>query len=274
MNYARKVAWSLMGRETDPVLAETLTRMASIPHGTTINAQCLAPTTSSPGPPPFTGPNALAPVNITPFVIGNPGPSGRIRFSSQNASATNTPRLPQDLTNFITAGTITQAILDNPNLVLANAIKGQNITKTIVFTVSTTPTAPLLAGGTANIDFLQGSSVGIQSGPNASPVEMSATFWIEEVQHNIEVLVFKHGEAPLLIQVPPASPGAQAGPTLKVHPPYDIKAPKSITVTVTFTQMQYMQTVFLNFAGLTWPHVSCATLVPKEPLDVPASAFK
>jgi hypothetical protein len=272
MNYACQVAWPLTGHETDPVLAESLTRMASIPHGTTINAQCLAPTTSFPGPPPFTGPNALARVDITPFVIGNPGPSGRIKFASQNASATNTPRLPQDLTKFITAGTITQPILDNPNLVLANAIKGQNITKTVVFTVSTTPTAPLLAGGTANIGFLQGSSVGIQSGPNASAVEMSATFWIEEVQHNIEVPVFKHGEAPLLIQVPPANPGAQAGPTFKVHPPHDIKTPKSISVT--FTQIQYMQTVFLNFAKLTWPHVSCATLVPSKPLDVPASTFK
>lgn len=36
---------------TDPVLGESLVRMASIPHGTTINAQCLAPTTSIAGPP-------------------------------------------------------------------------------------------------------------------------------------------------------------------------------------------------------------------------------
>lgn len=251
-------------------MPESLTRMASIPHGTTINAQCLAPTTSFPGPPPFTGPNALASVDITPFGIGNP--SRKFRFASQNASATNTARLPQDLTNFIAAGTITQAILDNPNIVLFNAINGQNITNTIVFTVSTSPTAPFLAGGTANIDFLQGSSVGVQSGPNASAVEMSATFWIETVQHNLEVPVFKQGEAPLFIQIPPANPSAQAGPTFKVYPPHDILAPTSISVT--FTQIQYMQTVFLNFAGLTWPHVSCATLVPKKPLLVPASAFK
>ena len=243
--------------------------MASIPHGTTINAQCLAPTTSFPGPPPFTDLSKIKKVDITPFVIGSPGTT--FRFASQTAAATNTPRMPQDLATFITAGTITQEILDNPNLVLANAIKGQNITKTIVFTVSTKPTVPLLAGGTANIDFLQGSSVGIQSGPNASAVEMSATFWIETVQHNIKVPIFKAGHAPLLIQVPSASPGAISGPTFKVQPPHDITAPKIISVTV--TQIQYMQTVFLNFAGLTWPHVSCATLVPDRHLDVPASAF-
>jgi hypothetical protein len=27
--------------------------------------------------------------------------------------------------------------------------------------------------------------------------------------------------------------------------------------------------VFLNFAGLTWPHVSVATLVPSQPVAVP-----
>lgn len=249
------------------MLGESLTRMASIPHGTTINAQCLAPTTSFAGPPPFA---TLPAVDITPFLIGNP--SSKIPFASQKASATNTPRLPQDLTTFIAAGTITQAILDNPNIVLGNAIQGQNITKTTVFTVSTTPAAPELGGGTANIGFLQGSSVGTQSGPNASAVQMSATFWVEEVQHTIEVPVHKPGQAPLIIKVPAASPGAQAGPTFMLDPPHEIKAPTPITVT--FTQIQYMQTVLLNFANLTWPHVSCATLIPAGQLPVPASAFK
>jgi tyrosinase len=31
---------------------------------------------------------------------------------------------------------------------------------------------------------------------------------------------------------------------------------------VTYTQIQYSQNVSLNFAGLTWPHMSVATLVP------------
>ncbi|MEN9868350.1 MAG: hypothetical protein RL748_3940 [Pseudomonadota bacterium] len=33
----------------------------------------------------------------------------------------------------------------------------------------------------------------------------------------------------------------------------------------TFTQIQYTQTVFLNFNGLTWPHVSVATLTQTAP---------
>ena len=69
---------------SDPLLGESLTRMASIPHGTTINAQCLAPTTSIAGPP------TIPPVDITPFPIGGNQQSGGIKFASQTASATNT----------------------------------------------------------------------------------------------------------------------------------------------------------------------------------------
>ena len=38
-------------------------------------------------------------------------------------------------------------------------------------------------------------------------------------------------------------------------------------------QIQYSQQVLLNFNGLSWPHVSVATLVPASPLPVPASPF-
>ena len=193
--------------KSDPVLAASLVRMGSIPHGTTINAQCLAPTTSIAGPP------EIPPADITPFVVGSP--TSKFTFKSQTATNDDTPRIPQDLSKFIAAGTITQDILTDPNTVLRNANKGKTITKTVTFTVSTAPTTPELGGGTANIAFLQGTGSGLE---NANAVQMTATFWIETVQN--------------------ASTGA------------------------TSTQIQYSQTVFLNFAGLTWPHVSVATLVP------------
>jgi hypothetical protein len=134
--------------KTTPVLAESLVRMASIPHGTTINAQGLAPTASIKGPP------MIPPVEITPFVIGRP--ETLIRFASQTAASINTPRIPQDLSKFINAGTITQAILDDPNTILRQAIAGQNIVETFVFTVSTSPSWPEFGGGTTNISFLEG----------------------------------------------------------------------------------------------------------------------
>jgi hypothetical protein len=50
-----------------------------------------------------------------------------------------------------------------------------------------------------------------------------------------------------------------------------VKAPRTIKATA--TQIQYVQKVILNFNGLTWPHVSVATLVPTAPVAVPASAW-
>jgi hypothetical protein len=176
----------------DPAVGESLVRMASIPHGTTINAQSLAPTAPVAGPPTFQV------VDITPFPIGTVQATNKIPFASQTATNINSPRLPQDLTNFIAAGTITQDILNNPNLVLSNAIAGQDITSFFVFTVSTAAPSPELGGGTANIGFLEGDTVAAsgqtQTGPNADAAQMIATFWIETVQHTITVPPFKPGQ--------------------------------------------------------------------------------
>lgn len=244
-----------------PNLAASLVRMGSIPHGTTINAACLEPTAATPG-----APNIPA-VSITPFIIGSSPPS-LIHFVSQTLTNNNTPRIPQDLTHFNTQGTITQAILNDPNTVLRNAIAGQTILNTITFTVSTQPATPEFGGGTDNIAFLLGNAAGTAA--NANAVRMNATFWIEEVEHKIVVPIFKPGQPPLKIPAPVTRPGLPT-PVFNVEPPREITAP--ITITVVSTQIQYSQVVFLNFAGLTWPHVSVATLVPTEELPVPPSAW-
>ena len=56
-----------------------------------------------------------------------------------------------------------------------------------------------------------------------------------------------------------------------MNPPIEITAPR--TIKVTSTQIQYSQEVFLNFNGLTWPHVSVNTLVPADDIPVPPSAW-
>jgi hypothetical protein len=246
---------------TTPVLGETLVRMASIPHGTTIEAQCLAPAASTAGAP------TIPPVSITPFFI-NTNPPKLVQFASQTAANKDTPRIPQDLTNFMNAGTITQSILDDPNTVLRNAIAGQTIKNTIFFTVATSAALPIFGGGTDNIAFLQGNPP--ITTPNANAASMTATFWIETVEHKIVIPIWRRGQPPLKIRAPTTSPG-QGAPVFHVEPPRDIPAP--ITITVTSTQIQYSQLVFLNFAGLTWPHVSVATLTPKAELTVPPSAW-
>lgn len=251
--------------KNNPVQVETLNRMASIPHGTTINAQGIAPTSSTPGAP------KIPVADITPFFLDTKQPQ---KFPSQTATLNNTLRLPQDLNPFIKAGTITQAILDDPNTVLRNANIGKTINKTTTIQISTKPTAPQLGGGTANIDFLVGATTGTAPAPNAHAVQMDATFWISEVSHKLTVPVHALGQGPLEIAAPSPVKGAPAGfqaPSFIVDPPAEIKTPK--TITVTSTQIQYSQRVILNFAPLGWPHVSVATLIPKDPIKVPSSVF-
>jgi hypothetical protein len=256
--------WMAVPATTDPKEGPTLTRMASIPHGTTIEAQGTFTT--------IDGKPDIAAVSITPFTIGQP--ANTIQFPSQTAANKGTARIPQDLTPFVAAGTITQEMLDDPNTFLRNHIASQTITSTTVIVISTDPAAPLFGGGTDNIAFLLGSpKVTPQTTDplqNADAVQMQAVFWIETVEFTIEVPIFEPGQPPLII---PANTGAagQPVPEFSVNPPVAIKAQRAIQVKA--TQIQYSQQVFLNFNGLTWPHHSVATLVPAAPVPVPASAF-
>src|SRR5205085_12170676 len=77
---------------------QTVARMASIPHGTTILAQGTSVT--------FAGPPNIPPAPITPFLTqpaGTPLPplAPGIPFPSQVAADGQTARIPQDLTPFI-----------------------------------------------------------------------------------------------------------------------------------------------------------------------------
>jgi len=99
---------------------------------------------------------------------------------------------------------------------------------------------------------------------------MTATFWIETVQHKLDIPPWKPGQPPMLL-APSDPPSATKGPIFEVKPDHEITAKK--TITVTNTQIQYSQIVLLNFGGLSWPHVSVATLNPAAPVPVPASAL-
>jgi hypothetical protein len=252
--------WVIVPSTTDPAEGPTLVRMASIPHGTTIEAQGISTS--------ITGAPTIPVVNITPFLTGSTQAASPIPFPSQIATSAGTPRIPQDLTSFISAGTITQAMLSDPNTFLRTHIAGQKITATTQISVATKPAAPIFGGGVDNIAFLLGNAAA--TAPNAQTVQMSATFWIETVQHTILVPVFKPGQPALTIKAPATVPGQQV-PTFSVTPPVEITVPRPITVTS--TQIQYSQTVMLNFNKLTWPHVSVATLVPATAIVVPPSVW-
>lgn len=261
--HAEPGIWIHVPATTVPPLGESVARMASIPHGTTIEAQ--GTFLSVAGPP------KIDPVDITPFVTSNP--LKKIKFASQTAADRDTPRIPQDLGPFITRGTITQPLLDDPNSLLRSHISKQKITNTIAMIISTAPPPPpqLLpfGGGVDNIAFLLGQAAA--SAPNAQALQMFAIFWIETVEEIIRVPPYKVGGPPFVIKAKPSVPGQRVA-TFSVTPPYDLDAPRELTVN--FTQIQYTQTVLLNFAGLTWPHVSVNTLVPADDVIVPPSAWK
>lgn len=189
--------WLSVPATTDPQVPATVTRLASIPHGTTIVAQGFMQTAS--------GPPTIGPTNITPFAIGNPAKT--VNFPEQTLTTT---------TKFRTEGPglnqVFQPMIDNPNSVLTGATVG-TITTTTTLTVSSDAVTPVLGGGTANTAFLQGGS----GGPNADAVRVAATFWLQ----------------------------TSAG---SAEPDF----------------LQYSQTVLLNFNGLSWPHVTVATL-KKQP---------
>jgi hypothetical protein len=250
--------WMHVPETKDPAEGTTLVRMASIPHGTTIEAQGESVT--------VTGKPDIKSIDITPFTTGSP--KSKIPFPSQTVTNQKTARIPQDLSSFTKAGTITQKILTDPTTLLRNHIASQTITSTTVITISTKPAAPLFGGGTDNIAFLLGDKKA--TAPNAQALSMEATFWIETVEFSIEVPVFQPGQPPLTIQAETGA-GGQPVPEFLVDPPVAITAPRTIQVSA--HQIQYAQQVFLNFNGLTWPHVSVATLVPASPVPVPASAF-
>ncbi|XUJ37337.1 heme-binding protein [Bradyrhizobium japonicum] len=259
----------------------TVARMASIPHGTTIVAQGTAL-------PPVGGKPTIAAIDITPFIGGNPG--NKIPFQNQTAANNTTRRLPQDLTALMASGKLTQAMITDPNTVLRSQIAHQTITQTIAIETSTKPGTPLsggplpaipspgphpqapsFAGGTANIAFLQGLPVPPPggNGANANAFQMDAVFWIETVVYDIDVPALPPGTPPVILQ-PRQRSNVPLVPSFVATIPFvPNKGFKGGHVKVATTQIQYSQKVMLDFAGLTWPHVSVASLVPAAPVPIP-----
>jgi len=181
--------WMNVDKTEAPAQGPTLMRMASIPHGTTILAQ--GTSSEQHGPP------AIPEVSIVPVLfdtdtktfkeIADP----KSKFPSLDASQSPIARLPQDLSAFVKAGTITQQMLENPNSLLEKRIASQDITSTITIDISTDPAStlfglhspsPLFGGGADNMAFLLGDN-GAKH-PNAQTLGMKATFWIETLGDN------------------------------------------------------------------------------------------
>jgi hypothetical protein len=257
--------WLSIPATTTPKQCMTLARMACIPHGTTVNAQ--GTFNSKAGRP------IIPTVDITPFNSrGIRAPV--LAYPSLNATNHNTFRLPQNLAPFIAAGTITQRMLNDPNTVLRDQIANQNISETVTIDISTSPTAPLFGGGLTNIAFLIGESPLSTSGrgQNAHAVLMKATYWIETVIYQINVPPMRAGDAPLVLSPVQTDPPIPLVPRFLVSIPF-VEGGRFAggSITMSTIQIQYSQEVILNFDGMSWPHVSVASLVPAYPIPVPVS---
>jgi hypothetical protein len=158
--------WLTIPVTTDPQDQETVARLANIPHGTSLVAQGTAA--------PSNGKPTFAQASITPFTIAPP--NTLIPFPETNLSnPTDFRTKPVDIPN------VTQAMIDNPNVVLEAGVAQKQIKSVIQLQISTIDlNPPPSGGGTSNIAFLQGTG----GGPNAQSVQVDATFWIEEFLDN------------------------------------------------------------------------------------------
>jgi hypothetical protein len=177
---------------TAPEAAETIARLATVPHGnafcTTGQAETLVP------PPGF----KIPPVPTVPFAIGTPQPPVGTPnpFSAYDLgveSRFRTSPLPAE---------ITQAIVDNPAEYNQALLDGRTIAHMTVLATSTDA-----AGGVQNIPFIT---------RNADAVSLRSIFAVQHLR-------------------------GPAGPE--------------------FMQLQYTQTALLNFRGMSFPHVTAATLI-------------
>ena len=201
--------WATVPPTSNPREAQTVMRMASIPHGTTLLAQGTG--TTAQGAP------AIPAIDIHPFTPGLP--SNTQIFPEETLSTPADQRSPPSQL----AG-ITQSMVDDPNSVLRTAIQNTAILTTTTVTVSSNSTLPLTGGGVENSTFLQGAP---QQGPNGTSngqsVLVTATFWIETLADGDPLRGIPHTQ-----------------------------------------QLQYTQTVVLNFNNLMWPHVTVGTLVKQR----------
>jgi hypothetical protein len=184
--------WLHIPATTAPKKPESVSRLATIPHG---DALCAVG-----GIAHASGKPKIEPVNTVPFGEGEkaPAPGTANEFPEYDLSKPTKFRTDPSL-----LGDISQDMVNDPTVALRHALHGQNIVETTTLSVTSHKDK---GGGVENIPFVT---------ENANASFISAIFWIERVD----------------------------GPN------------------GTFLQLQYVQTVLLDFKGLHWPHVSVATLL-------------
>jgi hypothetical protein len=181
------------------------------------------------------------------------------------------------------AKTIDADVLADPNQVLTRAIAqqaidGQNIESFVTFTLTSAPDKKnYFGGGTSNIGFLQGNDDTLKAAQatvaalttenqraqdavahvgNAHAVQMKVTYWIETVSFTVKLQPNQTGRQSFRMK----SNSGVVGPKFTFPATANSPITKETPTKVTWTQIQYSQNVTMNFNGLSWPHISVATL--------------
>ncbi len=212
--------WLNVPMTSNPAEQPTVCRLGSIPHGTTVLAQGVSFVVN--GPPVFDV------ANTVPFAIGNPNQPQP--FVEADLSTEQTFRFPAQANPL----GLTQQMVNDPNSVLQAAIAGQTITQTVVLQVSSDTSQPLPP----------------QTSPPSPPPQPQTLE--TEVGGGTANTAFLEG-------APPVPQNANANAAL-VTATFWIETVQGQNGEPDFLQLQYTQTVLLNFNGLSWPHVSVATL--------------
>lgn len=149
--------WLNIPATTDPASDVSIARLATIPHGNAVCTVGFSEDVVVDGLPEIPPANTVPfPIGATPPTVGTKNPFPEYDLSQPNAFRSSA--LPPE---------ITQAIINDPNVMLRNALQGQHPTK-ITRLITTTP-----PGGISNIPFIE---------KNADAVSIEAVFAIEVIQ--------------------------------------------------------------------------------------------
>jgi hypothetical protein len=242
---------------TTPANPATIARLASIPHGVTVLMQGETPS-STPVPGPPTIPPIFPLPEFPAFVPAPPiPPTPGAATDGNGIQPVNLPvqqppiehQIPEVTLSNDVAGSqsngpypasIPQSYVDDPNVVLRNAIAGEEILGTITINLDSTAADSEIA----NIPFL-GNAANANDAPfsaNAFVESARATFWIEWVRiRDFPRPPFRLGEVL-----------GEIDPQLKRIEPFWPEP--------TYLQLQYSQVVILVFNKVRWPHVTVGTL--------------
>jgi len=203
--------------------ASTVARLATIPHGDAVSALGV----------PFSVPSG-------PFI--QPADASPVRLSDKTRLI-DTPPYNTPFLNPPLPPDFKLSYVANPNLALQDAILGQNIINTVVLIITTTS-----------------ESVSIPSNANVTDPNPPGTVV------NIS--------APAGGSVPVQAPGGGIVNSSIVNIPFVVQNANAVTLDATFwietvqqpdgstfLQLQYTQTINLQFLGINWPHITVATLV-------------